>query len=82
MITFAVLFLMAILYPIAIFIMLGSAFWCAWDSTKIKLKRYKTMISLDPIILFFAISLLWIVGFPCYLFIRDKVQNGLVELKR
>jgi len=43
---------------------LGTSLWIALDSRKIELLRYKSGISLRPLVLFIACALLWIVGFP------------------
>jgi hypothetical protein len=61
--------------------MLGTVFWAVSDSSKIQLKRYKSGISYEPVALFFAIALLWIIGFPWYLSIRYKIKTGTAVLK-
>jgi hypothetical protein len=60
---------------------LGTALWAAIDSSKIKLKRYKSGISYAPVALFIACVLLWIVGFPWYLSMRYKIKTGTAVLK-
>jgi hypothetical protein len=60
---------------------LGTALWAAFDSTKIKLRRYKSGISYGPVVLFIACALLWIVGFPWYLAMRYKIQTGTAIVK-
>ncbi len=60
---------------------LGTALWAAIDSSKMRLKRYKSGISYGPVVLFFACMLLWIVGFPWYLAMRYKIKAGAAVLK-
>ncbi len=60
----------------------GTALWAAIDSSRLELKKYKSGISYGPVIVFVAISLLWIVGLPWYLAVRYKITHGLLELKQ
>jgi len=55
--------------------------WAALDSRKIDLKRYKSGLSYRPVVLFIAVALLWIAGFPWYLHVRYRIKHGLAELK-
>ena len=63
------------------FIVLGTGIWAAIDSSKIQLKRYKSGISYGPVVLFIAIALLWIIGFPWYLVMRYRIKTGTAVLK-
>ena len=63
-------------FPLSWFMILGTAIWAAIDSSKIQLKRYKSGISYGPVVLFFGIALLWIIGFPWYLSMRYKIKTG------
>ena len=60
---------------------LGTALWAAIDSKKINLKKYKSGLSYSPVVLFIAVILLWIAGFPWYLHVRYKIIKGLAEPK-
>jgi hypothetical protein len=64
------------------FLILGSAAWVAWDSSKIHLTQYQSGISLRPPLLFFGIALLWIVGFPWYLAVRHRIKTGTALRKQ
>ncbi|MEH6638588.1 MAG: hypothetical protein V7717_04890 [Porticoccaceae bacterium] len=66
---------------LTLFLIIGTAIWVALDSNQIGLKKYKSGISYGPIVVFIAVALLWIFGFPWYLHVRYKIQNGLAELK-
>jgi len=59
----------------------GTALWAAIDSSKLQLTRYESGISYGPVVLFIACALLWIVGFPWYLSMRDKIKSGTAVLK-
>ena len=62
-------------------IVLGTSLWIAIDSSKIGLYKYKSGISLKPVVLFFGCVMLWGVGFPWYLSMRYKIKHGLAQLK-
>lgn len=62
-------------------IVLGSAAWAALDSAALGLKRYKSRLAVSPAIVFLAIALLWILAFPTYLMLRQKLRAGELELK-
>ena len=57
-------------------LILGTAAWAAWDSTKIQIRDYKTTLSSHPVVLFLGIVLLWIVFFPWYLAVRYHITHG------
>jgi len=67
--------------PVAIFLNAGMALWAAIDSSKINLRLYKSGIAYGPVVLFFGIALLWIIGFPWYLSMRYKIKTGTAVLK-
>jgi len=58
-----------------------TAAWAAVDSQKLQLNLYKTGISYGPVVLFLAIALLWLIGFPWYLVVRDQIKAGTLPLK-
>ena len=67
--------------PLYWFMIVGTALWAALDSRKIQLRRYQSGIAFGPVVLFIAISLLWVVGFPWYLAMRYKIKTGAATLK-
>ena len=77
LVTLVLLFLMLLVTPIPV--VLVSAIWAAYDSSKIELSRYRTGISYSPVVLFLAILFLWIVGFPWYLVVRSKIKAGILK---
>jgi hypothetical protein len=66
---------------IAQWLVVISSLWVAIDSSKLQLKKYKTGIAYPPVILFIAVCLVWVIGFPWYLSVRYKIKNGLLPLK-
>ena len=65
--------------PLTVLLILGTATWAAWDSTRIGVRQYKSGIALHPVALWFGIALLWIVGFPWYLAVRYRIKAGTQE---
>ena len=63
------------------YMILASGLWAAIDSSKIQLRKYPSGISYHPVILFLAVSLLWVFGFPWYLAVRYKIKKGLLAPK-
>ena len=63
------------------YMILASGIWAAIDSSKIQLRKYPSGISYHPVILFLAVSVLWIIGFPWYLAVRYKIKKGLLTQK-
>lgn len=57
-----------------------SAVWAGWDASRIGLGKYKTGLG-SPTAAFIGVLLLWIVGFPWYLVVRQKIAAGQVPLK-
>jgi len=69
------------LFVYAIMLVLLSSIWAGYDSSKIEFEKYKSTISDRPFMIIIGCLALWIVIFPWYLFQRDKIINGLAELK-
>lgn len=57
-----------------------SAVWAGWDASRIGLGKYKTGLS-SPTVVFIGGLVLWIVAFPWYLVVRQKIAAGQVPLK-
>jgi hypothetical protein len=68
-------------YNVVLIMILGTSIWAADDSKKIGLKKYKSGISYGPVVLFIAVAMFWIVGFPWYLAMKHKIKNGTAVLK-
>ena len=63
-------------------LVLGTTAWAAIDSAKLDLKKYKTGIAYGPVVLFIAVALAWIIGFPWYLVVRHQIKAGTLPLKQ
>lgn len=63
-------------------VVLGSAAWAAFDSAALELRRYKSRLAVGPAAVFLAVALLWILAFPTYLMLRQKLRAGELELKQ
>ena len=55
---------------------LATAAWAAFDSSKLRAHEYKSGVALKAPALFLGIALLWILGFPWYLIFRERVKSG------
>ena len=55
--------------------------WAAWDSSRIQLRKYKSLISTSPLLLFLGLIILWIPIFPIYLVMRQRIKKGTAVLR-
>lgn len=62
-------------------LVVGTAFWAAYDSARIELSKYESGISHGPAVVFFVFIMLWIAAFPWYLSVRYKITHGLAQRK-
>jgi hypothetical protein len=62
-------------------IIIISGIWCAIDSRKIGLQKYKSGVSYNPVVLFICILVIWGIAFPWYLIVRGKILTGKAVLK-
>lgn len=67
-------------FLVSMLFVLCSAIWAASDASKIEIKKYKTSLS-GPVAIFFGTLILWIIVFPWYLVVRQRVLAGEVPLK-
>ena len=79
LLTLILIILMFVVNPVLVILI--SALWAAWDSSKIQLTKYQTGISYSPVVLFLLIILLWIAGFPWYMAVRTKITSGQIQPK-
>jgi hypothetical protein len=57
-------------------LVLASAAWVARDSAKMELRRYESVLSCHPLILFVLCSGLWPIVLPWYLWIKRRIALG------
>ena len=60
--------------PVILVVIVGSALWAAWDSSKLGFSRHKG--GNHPVILFLGIMALRLVGLPWYLAKRFQLRDG------
>ena len=53
---------------LAIPMILFSAIWAAMDSTKVGARHFRGLV-----------AILWIVAFPAYLVLRERIRGGMAE---
>lgn len=56
----------------------STSLWVAIDSSRLRIRSYKSQVAAHPFVLFTASLGLWIVVFPVYLVVRSKVHAGLL----
>ena len=62
-------------------IMAASSVWAAWDSNGICVRRYRTQMANEPVVVLFLCMTIWPVAFPWYVIVRQGIRAGLVPLK-
>jgi len=62
-------------------LVVGTSIWVGIDSEKLELVRYKSGIAYPPVLLGMLCAAFWIVGFPWYLSIRDKIKTAKAHLR-
>jgi hypothetical protein len=60
-------------------ILLATSLWAAIDSSRIRLREYRTQLSAHPILLFIGMWLFWIIVFPWYVVVRSRIRAGRIE---
>ncbi len=86
LITLAILspcLLLGFFSPAAAKIMVAAAIvttslWLAIDSSRLRVREFKSQLASHPFVLFTASLGLWILVFPTYLIVRSKIQAGLL----
>jgi hypothetical protein len=61
---------------VALPLILGSALWATWDARRVGARNFRTWLPSHPLALFVVLSLLWIVAFPAYLSLRERIRFG------
>lgn len=61
-------------------VVIGSALWVYFDAKKLGLARYRTGL-LNPEVTTIGCFLMWIVAFPWYLSVREKIVKGEMPLR-
>lgn len=66
---------------LVLLMILLTSLWAAVDSALIRARKFETGLSPSPLVLFAALGLFWIVGFPWYLVVRHMITHGTAKLK-
>lgn len=62
-------------------VVIGSSVWAATEAKRLAFHRYKNGLASGPTAIFLVCLLLWVVAFPWFLTLRDKILDGTAELK-
>ena len=60
-------------------LLISTSLWAAIDSSRIRLREYRTALAAHPIVLFIGMVFLWLVAFPWYLVVRSRIKTGHME---
>ena len=60
-------------------LIISTSIWAAVDSSRIRLREYRTALAAHPIVLFIGMVFLWLVAFPWYLVVRSRIKAGAIE---
>ena len=77
----ALLFYDRHLAPYISMIIVAISMWAAVDSHRVGLRRYRTRLAVNPILLFNVMYLLWPVLFPWYLVVCSRIGDGTLARK-
>ena len=69
------------LAPLITMLIVTISLWAAVDSHRNGLRNYKTLLAINPILLFNVMYLLWPVVFPWYLVICSRIGDGTLVRK-
>lgn len=58
---------------------LFSAAWAALDSTRVGARHFRGWMGRGPLGVFALVTLLWIVAFPAYLVLRERIRGGVAD---
>ena len=64
---------------LAVLATIGTTLWAAVDSSRVRLREYKTKLAAHPAFLAIAMLLLWCIILPWYLVVRSKIRAGQME---
>jgi hypothetical protein len=56
--------------------MIATSVWAAIDSSRLRLREYRTGLAAHPLFLAIGMLLLWCIVFPWYLVVRSRIRAG------
>lgn len=67
--------------PWLFLLVLASSIWVSWDSAKMGLRRYESVLSCHPLLLFVLCSGLWPIVFPWYIWLKYRIVVGRAKAR-
>jgi len=67
--------------PVVWLMIVATSLWASIRSYRLEFRSYKTGLAYHPVTLFIAHCMLWLVVFPWFLTVQDKILDGTAELK-
>lgn len=64
---------------LAVPMILFTAGWAAMDSTRVGARHFRGLLGRGPVAVFLMVGALWIVTFPAYLVLRERIRAGVAE---
>lgn len=64
---------------LAIPMVLLCASWAAWDAHRIGARHFRHVLGRGPVSVFFLVTVFWIIAFPAYLELRERIRGGMIE---
>ncbi len=61
--------------PMVIF----TAGWAGFDSVKVGARHFRGFMGRGPVAVFLLVASLWIVTFPAYMVLRERIRAGVAE---
>lgn len=55
---------------------LFSAAWAAWDAQRVGARHFHGWLGRGPLGVFLLVSIGWIIAFPAYLLLRERIRFG------
>ena len=63
---------------LAIPMVLICASWAAWDARRMGARHFDHWLGRGPVWVFLGVALLWLVAFPAWLELRERIRGGMV----
>jgi len=58
-----------------------TSLWASIVSSQLEFRKYKTLLSNHPVLIFLGHLMLWVLVFPVFLTVREKILEGTAERK-
>ncbi len=64
---------------LAVPMVLFTAGWAAFDSMKVGARHFRGFMGRGPVAVFFLVAALWVLTFPAYMVLRERIRAGVAE---